>query len=371
MKVISMFSGAGGMDLGFSLAGHDIVWANDFDKDAKETYVTNISKYKDHPYILGDIIDYLDIEDSEINKLIPDGDILIGGFPCQGFTIANINRNMEDKRNHLYLQILKVLKVKRPKFFILENVKGLENMAKGKVLDMILDDLSKTSESLEYKIRYNILNALDYGVPQNRERIIIFGVRKDVDFQIPQIENKDNKMKSLYIEPTHSYNSEYIDSVPAHEKVEALYEKWKNGSNCNDNKYINTKYKKKYLTLDKAIRDLPCDFKKDYDIKNHIGSKSKLYSKDDKKSNYVGNRPTSWDKHAPTIMGRGGGTGGPLIPPHPNHKRRLSVRETARIQSFPDNFIFLGSNSSAYRQIGNAVPILMAYNIAKALPQNI
>lgn len=372
MKVISMFSGSGGMDLGFILAGHEIVWANDFDKDAKETYVNNISKYENHPYILGDIEEYLDISEEEINDIVPDGDILIGGFPCQGFSIANINRNMEDERNKLYLQILKMLKAKKPKFFILENVKGLENMLGGRVLKMIINDLLNPDKDLRYKVRYNILNALDYGVPQNRERIIIFGVREDVEFTIPELSNtfnSANDIKTLFIRPTHSKESEVLDELPAYKKIENLYKKWLNGQEILDKEYINSKELKKHTTLRETIYDLPRNFDKEFDIKNHVGSKSKLHPIEDKRSKYVGNRPTNWDSHSPTIMGRGSGTGGPLIIPHPDHKRRLSVRETARIQSFPDEFIFIGSNSSCYRQIGNAVPVLMAYNIANILPK--
>lgn len=368
MKVISMFSGAGGMDLGFILAGHEIVWANDFDKDARETYINNISYYHKHPYILDDIIKYLDKSQEEINNLIPDADVLIGGFPCQGFSIANINRNMEDERNKLYLQILKVLRVKKPKFFILENVKGLENMEKGEVLKLILNDLSEPAKGLKYRIKYNILNALDYGVPQNRERIIIFGVRSDVDFDIPEKENIENNLKTLYIKPTHSSDSEVLDTIPAYEKINILYSRWINNEPLNTQEFISDGVIKKYTRIKETIFDLPKKFEADYHIKNHTGSNSKLYPKDDKRSKYVGNRPTEWKSHCPTVMGRGSGTGGPLIIPHPSHTRRLSVRETARIQSFPDKFIFYGSNSAGYRQIGNAVPVLMALNIAKVLP---
>ena len=146
MRVISFFSGAGGMDLGFTLAGHQIVWSNDFDKDAVQTYNENIGKYWGHESVLGDITKLLSKPFEEIDKIIPDGDVVIGGFPCQGFSIANVNRSMEDEKNYLYLELLKVIHVKNPKFFVLENVKGLENMEKGQVLNMILDDLEKAGK---------------------------------------------------------------------------------------------------------------------------------------------------------------------------------------------------------------------------------
>lgn len=141
MKIVSFFSGAGGMDLGFLLAGHQIIWANDFDKDAVETYNYNIGKYSNHKAICEDIVSLLDTTKEKIDKILPDCDLIIGGFPCQGFTIANLNRSMEDERNYLYLQLLKAISVKRPKYFLLENVKGLENIDNGKVLPMILEDL--------------------------------------------------------------------------------------------------------------------------------------------------------------------------------------------------------------------------------------
>ncbi len=128
MNIVSFFSGAGGMDLGFSFAGHKIIWANDIDADAVKTYNNNIAKYASHNAVCEDIVKLLNTNKSEINKIIPDCDMIIGGFPCQGFTIANLNRSMEDERNLLYLELLKAISVKLPKFFLLENVKGLENM---------------------------------------------------------------------------------------------------------------------------------------------------------------------------------------------------------------------------------------------------
>lgn len=353
MNIISLFSGAGGMDLGFELAGHNIVWANDIDKDATETYKKNLNK---NNIVLGDIKDILN---DDVIESIPNADVIIGGFPCQGFTIANINRSMNDERNYLYLEILKMIELKNPKFFILENVKGLENMESGLIIEMILNDLKNCGKG--YRVSYNVFNALNFGVPQNRERVIIFGVRNDIEYDIPKVGNK--KYKNLYIPITHSKDSNIKDLKKPHERVNELYK------NFIEKNFAFEKNKTIYSfnTIRDAIFDLPeefLDYKLEQSIYNHNGSKCKV-----KVSNRVGNRETYWDKYAPTIMGRGSGTGGPLIIPHPNNKRRLSVRETARLQTFPDKFIFLGSNSSCYRQIGNAVPVLMAYNIARILPK--
>ena len=168
MKVVSLFSGAGGLDLGFKMAGHDILWANDLYEDAVNTYRLNLG---DH--IVCEDISKIDPED------IPECDIIIGGFPCQGFSVANMKRHIGDERNELYKQLIRIINAKKPKFFLAENVKGLTNLAKGKVFEMILSDFTQ----LGYKVKSKVLNAADYGVPQTRQRVIIVGVRNDVDFE--------------------------------------------------------------------------------------------------------------------------------------------------------------------------------------------
>lgn len=373
MKIVSFFSGAGGMDLGFALAGHEIIWANDFDQDAVNTYNKNIGKYIGHQAVCADIVKLLDTDKEHINEILPDCDIIIGGFPCQGFTIANLNRSMKDERNFLYMQLLKAISVKQPRYFLLENVKGLENMENGKILSMILEDLenagTEKSKVFEgngcgYKVAYNVLNAYNYGVPENRERVIILGIRNDIvdESNVTKYINEEaktsKKYKNLFIPITHSENTEEIEEIKPFEKLNSAYISWQNKEK------VDLSVPKMYQTrnLRDAIGDLPLEYDSEESKKffNHTGSKCKVNIK-----NTMGNRATNWDKYAPTIMGRGSGTGGPLIPPHPEQHRRLSVREVARIQTFPDNFEFCGSNSAGYRQIGNAVPVLMAYNIGK------
>jgi len=375
MKVISLFSGAGGLDLGFALAGHEIVWGNDFDKDAVHTYKHNFPRMDQNEIVLGDITDLLPNHYHEIDEFIPDGDIVIGGFPCQGFSIANIDRNMKDERNYLYLELLKVIEAKKPPFFLLENVKGLENMEKGQILKMILNDLESAGQltgGQGYTVYYNVFNALDFGVPQNRERVIILGINNDLKdtFKMPLAEIGDpiqnNDWKRLYLQSTHAEDGSTGEAYLPHEKIEVLYNKWKQNQLNFTEDYFEHSYEVpyKYTNLKDAIADLPENYlASDTDeIYNHYGTLCKV-----KLSNRVGNRPTHWDRPSPTIMGRGSGTGGPLIIPHPLAHRRMSIREVARIQTFPDEFMFKGSNSSCYRQIGNAVPVLMAYHIAKQI----
>ena len=381
MDIVSFFSGAGGLDLGFSLAGHNIIWSNDFDKDAVASYNEAIGKYAKHESVLCDIIELLDCPKEKINDILPDCDIIIGGFPCQGFTIANLDRNMTDPRNSLYKQLLKAISVKQPPYFLLENVKGLENIDDGKVLPVILSHLENcgTKDSMffpsddgcGYTVVYNVLNAYYFGVPQNRERVIILGIRNDLLANSPlaqnniSSENPTNKKydlrKRLSIPYTHSPDATEKWPYEHNEFINNLYIDFISG-NQQIHSFSKPTILYKTTNMFDAIGDLPHDYSDK--VPNHVGSLCKVKIK-----NVIGNRATDWQKRAPTIMGRGSGTGGPLIPPHPDQHRRLTVREVARIQTFPDNLIFKGAKSACYRQIGNAVPVLMAYNIAKIFNQ--
>lgn len=301
MKVVSLFSGVGGLDLGFINAGHKVIWANDIFEDAVETYRLNIGNH----ITLGDIYNIK-------SNTIPDHDILIGGFPCQGFSVANMNRIEHDERNKLYLELLRILKDKKPKYFLAENVKGILSLNKGKVFEMILNDFINAG----YNVKHIVLNAADYGVPQRRERVIILGIRNGIKKEIsfpPQTHDEKGKIK-------------------------------------------------KWISVGEALKDIP-DPDTEHDLKNHTYSKFKL-----KFNGYLGNRMIDPSKPAPTVTARGDSLGGVVVLHHPNNTRRMSARELAVIQSFPINFIFFGNRSSIYRQIGNAVPPLLAYNIAKMFP---
>lgn len=307
MNVVSLFSGAGGLDLGFIKAGHKIIWANDNFADAVKTYRRNI----------GDHIVCEDISKIKSND-IPDHDILIGGFPCQGFSIANANRQSNDERNKLYLELLRVLIKKKPKFFLAENVKGILSLNQGKIFEMILLDLANAG----YTVKYKVLNAADFGVPQKRERVIILGVRNDISFRLE------------YPEPTHSECSNLFEN------------------------------KKQWISIGEALKDIP-EPEEIHTLSNHTYSKFKL-----KFNGYIGNRAIDPTKPAPTVTARGDEKGGVVVLHHPKNHRRMSARELALTQSFPINFIFEGKNSSVYRQIGNAVPPKLAFAIASIFPIN-
>lgn len=300
MNVVSLFSGAGGLDYGFIMAGHKILWANDLYEDAVETYRKNIGNH-----IICKDISLIDAND------IPNCDIVIGGFPCQGFSVANTKRHIKDSRNTLYKQLIRVIQAKRPTFFLAENVKGILSLGKGEVIKAIISDF----QSIGYKVKYKLLNAADYGVPQTRMRVIIVGVREDIDFDYQ------------YPEPT---NSKYGSLITA-----------------------------QWVSVGEIMAEIP-DPDLPNDLPNHQYSKYKLGF-----NGYLGHRPLDPSKPAPTVTGRGDNKGGVVILPHPNGLRRMSGRELAAVQSFPLNYEFCGPLSSVYRQIGNAVPPLLAYAVAK------
>ncbi len=292
-KVVSLFSGAGGMDLGLEKAGLEIVWANDNDKDSLDTYKANL---KTNTIILSDILDVR-------SENIPDPDLIVGGFPCQGFSVANKFRSINDSRNILYLEMLRIVNDKQPKWFVAENVRGILNIENGKVIEKIVDDFANAG----YSVKYQLINMANYGVPQMRKRVIILGTRKDL---MPNFE-------LCYPNETHSENGD-----------------------------MNTK---KWVSVNEAFINLE-KFGELAD--KDVGTKYKLEIR-----NFTGHRATDGSKPSPTILARGNGKGGVNATPHPNGIRRMTVRESAWIQTFPHNFKFYGSVNSKYRQIGNAVPV--------------
>lgn len=381
------------MDLGFIQSEYRVIWANDFQKDAVTTYQKNI----------GDHIVYGDITKITKDQLPQESvDVVLGGFPCQGFSVANTKRSMEDKRNFLYLELLRVVKELQPKFFVAENVKGILSMQKGKVLDMILKDF----ESLGYRVNYQILNAAQFGVPQSRERVIIIGNRIGVENPFPTPTYTTNTQLEPHLKPTptveesigflqseelvnekledriivnnrfiynHVASTNVADSFftrknpPTQEEIVDYLNSYRKPLNISIKKideilgYRHTAghwfRKDKYGSLPSVsdwwkLKDL-LNFDNTYDqqmtelIEKEITFEQSL-------------RITNWDRPSDTIT-----ASTPEI--HINKQRRLSVRECAILQSFPDNFIFYGSLTSMYRQVGNAVPPKLAKTIAKEL----
>ncbi len=324
LRVISLFSGCGGMDLGFkgdfSIFGkhfeknpYEILFSNDIIQRACDTYKHNFN----HESCCCDIreLDY---------SLLPEADIVIGGFPCQDFSLAGKRKGLSADRGRLYLEMKKVIQYCNPMAFVAENVDGIRRNKSGddtSALDVIIDDF----RTLGYKVVYKALNAADYGVPQNRIRVIIVGIRNDL------------QKTMCYPTITHG---EYTE--------------------------------RSWMTSKEAIDDL-WDKLDNTNIKNHTSkdySKAKFYPG----KTMQGNCQIKAGKPSPTIRSEHHGnieghyrTNLPDNPSDVNGWRRLSVRECARLQSFPDTFEFPVSSSDAYKQIGNAVPPILAWHIARAL----
>jgi len=392
-RVISLFSGAGGMDLGFINAGFDIVWANDFFKEAVESYKKNVD----------DRIVYGDITKIASSEMPDDIDLVIGGFPCQGFSIANTKRSMKDERNFLYKEMLRVIDDKNPKFFVAENVKGILSMKKGKVFEMIKKDFKK----LGYNVDARLLNAAEYGVPQARERVVIIGNRIGVENPYPtpthwvdskKYDSKKNLKDPVTVKETIGFLSDVrLSDKPIKLDNGMIIYNHMAATNVYD-KFWGRKYKVKqedicdYLKMwrDKAgytTKKVDDHFGYKYTAghwfrkDNHSGSIPKpsdwwelkkilgFDSKYDKKVTTMVEkeikfeqslRITNWDRPSDTITATS-----PEI--HVNRERRLSARECAMLQTFPMDYEFVGSLNVIYRQIGNAVPVKLAEQIAKGI----
>ena len=392
-RVISLFSGAGGMDLGFINAGFDIVWANDFFKEAVESYRKNV----DSRIVYGDITK---IDSSEMPD---DIDLVIGGFPCQGFSVANTKRSMKDERNFLYKEMLRVIDDKKPKFFVAENVKGILSMKKGKVFEIIKKDFKK----LGYNVDAKLLNAAEYGVPQARERVVIIGNRIGVKNPYPKpthwVDSKKYESKTGLKDPiTVEQAIGFLSDVRLSDKPIKL----DNGMIIYNHMAATNVYDKFWGRKYKVKQEDICDYlkmwrdKAGYTTKkvddhfgykytaghwfrkdNHSGSIPKpsdwwelkkilgFDNKYDKKVTTMVEkeikfeqslRITNWDRPSDTITATS-----PEI--HVNRERRLSARECAMLQTFPMDYEFVGSLNVVYRQIGNAVPVKLAEQIAKGI----
>ena len=382
-RVVSLFAGCGGLDLGFINAGFDVVWANDFLKDSVNTYKKNI----------GNHIVYGDIREIDSSEIPNDIDVVIGGFPCQGFSVANTKRSMKDERNYLYRELLRVIQDKRPKFFVAENVKGLLSMQKGKVLEMILQDF----RDLGYNVSYRILKASDFGVPQHRERIIIIGNNVGVENTYPEATHKNNHINVKEVighlatirtrDCSFEHDGETIHNHVARTNVSDKF--WSRKHQVNQSEicdYLKEWRNKSPWTTKKIDEHFGYAhtaghwFRKDKSGSipnpNDWWGLKKLLKFDDKYDRAVTElveknikfeqslRISNWDSPSDTIL-----AGGPEI--HPNKERRLSVRECAILQTFPNHFEFTGSLSKMYIQVGNAVPVLLAqkigYNVFKSI----
>ncbi|HLV46535.1 MAG TPA: DNA cytosine methyltransferase [Flavobacterium sp.] len=323
MNIVSFFAGAGGLDLGFQNAGFNVIWANEYDKEIWETY------QKNHPNTILDKRSIVNIPADEV----PECDGIIGGPPCQSWSEAGAMKGIADKRGQLFFDFIRILEAKQPKFFLAENVSGMLLGRHSEALKNIKEMFRNAG--VGYELSFEMVNARDYNVPQDRKRVFFVGIRKDLGFTY-QFE-KPNFQK-LTLQDTIWDLKDSVLAAKTNNKT--------NGNDCNVPNH-------EYMT----------------------GGFSTIFMSR--------NRVRSWDEQSFTIQA--GGRHAPIHPQAPKMEfveqnvrvfvpgkehlyRRLSVRECARIQTFPDAFIFHYDNIAAgYKMIGNAVPV----NLAKFLANSI
>ncbi len=305
---VDLFAGIGGFHQAAKELGGECVFASEIDKYACKTYEANHG-IKPH----GDITK-IDTQD------IPDHDILFAGFPCQSFSVAGKRLGFEDTRGTLFFEIIRILKEKQPKMFLLENVKGLKSHDNGKTLAIILDTL----KSLGYNVHWNILNTKDYGIPQNRERIFFVGFKEPQPFQFP--------WKHAPITLSKFFGGNWTKDI-AH-----TVRKGGRGSGIDDKHNWDSYYfsEKAKLRLDKWEKDKTTSVKKVYEDTAFIPTLRATYYKDNLKIAIDG-------------------------------IRRLTPQECALLQGFPKHFIIPVSDTQAYKQFGNAVSV----NVVRAILQQI
>ena len=310
-KVVSLFAGCGGCDQG--ITGDFVFNQKRYERLPFElTYAMDIDQKALNTHMLNfrdSIIKCADVCDVESSE-IPDCDVIIGGFPCQSFSTVNPTKNPFDERANLYKQMVRIVKDKQPQVFIAENVKGLMTLHKGEIFKKIY----KAFEDAGYTLSYRLLNAADYGVPQKRERMIMVGFRNDlgIKFEFPEETNKNNWVPlSVAVQKLAIDEQKYYFSKRAVLGMKNAKPNMKRGL---------------WHHLDE-----PC-----LTVTSHL-AKVSLNSRD------------------PVL----------LVDPEKELYRRFTPREAARIQSFPDEFNFAGSETDAYRQIGNAVPPVMFWHVTK------
>ena len=325
MKIVSLFSGAGGLDIGFETVGFKTIWANDHDKDIWETFEKNF------PETVLDRRSIRNVPSSEI----PDCDGIVGGPPCQSWSEACALRGIEDHRGQLFYEFIRILRDKKPSFFLAENVSGMLAARHSEALD----NIKRLFIDSGYNLSFSLLNAADYGVPQDRKRVFFVGIRRDLNFNF----EFPKKLRSIQFLKDAIWDIQ-DSALPAKDK------NYTNGKQCflPNHEYMNGGFSTIYMSR---------------------------------------NRVRSWEEPSFTIQA--GGRHAPIHPQAPKMKfieknerifvpgkedlyRRLSIRECARIQTFPDEYIFYYNNLvQGYKMVGNAVPCNLANCIAKAIKEQI
>ena len=346
--VIDLFAGVGGLSLGFEMEGFDILLANEFDHSIATAYKEN---HKSTNVVVGDItsLDLSKVFGEYVNKI----DVVIGGPPCQGFSQKGKRKTINDERNFLFKHYVEVVKFVKPKYFVMENVPNLLTAEKG----FFLNEIKGLFKDYGYSIRYGILNAADYGVPQNRRRAIIIGkyLANPPELPLPckqKVTIWDAISDLAYLESGEGeFEQEYRNSPKSD------YEKKMRKESKILYNHMATKHSA--LALER-LSLIPPNAGKEVLPKKHIT-----------KSVYSG----TWSRMkqndvAVTITTRFDTPSSGKFT-HPFLNRAITVREAARLQSFPDTFKFIGSKMSQMKQVGNAVPPLLARKIAHVIMNDI
>lgn len=317
MEIISLFSGCGGLDLGFEKAGFEIVWANEYDKSIHDTYRYN------HP---NTVLNTQDIREINVSD-IPDCDGIIGGPPCQSWSLGGRCLGIEDERGRLVYDYIRIVEAKRPKFFIMENVPGMLSYRHKASFEHFLSLFYNAG----YRVKYELMNASDFRIPQERQRVFIVGIRNDLnnEFYFPNAVSQG--IITLY---------QAIGDLPTNPKA-YLYEKVDQnyGTILNHDYYIGD-YDHKYMARNRVRGWQELSFTIQAQAKNeplHPQAPKMIYVSQNERK---------------------------FVPGYEMMYRRLSVRECARIQTFPDHFRFIYDNiKDGYKMVGNAVPPRLAYYI--------
>ena len=365
-QMIDLFCGAGGLSLGFNQEGFKTAVANDIEECCVDTYAHNHPETPRRNIVLGDIRNVINELDSLTKDLTVD--IVVGGPPCQGFSMANRQRIIDDPRNKLYKSYVEIVKLVQPKFFVMENVKGMLSVA---------NQVKEDFKEIGYDVECNILNAKDFGVPQNRERLIYIGNRINIDNNkiFEEILSNAKNCKKFFLKDAlfglRELKASKIKNATETESEESGFIIEKEKSNPNEYlKLINQNRDISFVFNHKArynnerdieiYRRLNPGEKSDdpkiadimpYKNRNHI-FKDKYYKLDEEKVSKTITAHMKFDCNMYI---------------HPNQARGLTPREAARIQSYPDDYFFRGSYTKTFMQIGNSVPPLLGRVIAKAV----
>lgn len=319
VTAIELFAGAGGLALGLEKANIDTIAHIEIDKYCCQTLKNNRPDWN---------IVNADVTNVDFSVYKNKIDVVTGGFPCQAFSYAGKKLGFEDTRGTLFYEFARCVKQTRPLLFMAENVRGLLSHDNGRTLSTIITIL----EDLGYKVKYKLLNSVNYGVPQKRERIVIIGTKKNISFEFPKKDENILVLKDILKDVPKSVGQRYSE---------------------------NKKKVLKHVPPGGCWRDLPENIQKSYMGKSYYSSGGRTGMA----------RRLSWNEPCLTL------TCSPSQKQtercHPDEIRPFTVREYARIQTFPDNWEFSGGIGEKYKQIGNAVPVEMAYRIAKQIHTSI